>query len=535
MNAPAFDWKNPDYVPVFRRRVAMLAEIRADESGRLLEHLKTYYRDHPADFINDWGCTTDPRNADIDLPVMIPFLIFPKQRDWINWVLDRWHGREPGISEKSRDWGMSWLAVALADTLCLFRDDLAIGFGSRKEEYVDKIGHPKALLWKARKFIELLPVEFRGDWDSKRHSAHMKIEFPTTGSVITGEAGDNIGRGDRAAIYFVDEAAYLERPLLVEASLSQTTNCRIDISSANGLANPFAEKRHGGKISVFTGHWRDDPRKDQAWYDKQCEELDEITVAQEIDINYAASVEGVLIPSAWVQAAIGAHEKLGIVPTGPKRGAFDVADEGVDKNAFAVGQGIYVESVREWSGKGSDIFASTVKVFGYCDDEGIDEFKYDADGLGADVRGNARVINEQRVEAKRPIITVSAFRGSDAVFDPEGEDVKGRKNKDYFMNRKAQAGFALRRRFYATFRAVTQGAEVDPDFIISLNPKMTNLARLCMELSQPTYALNSIGKIVIDKTPDGMKSPNLYDSVMILYGVARRPPMVIADEAVRAV
>jgi hypothetical protein len=41
-------------------------------------------------------------------------------------------------------------------------------------------------------------------------------------------------------------------------------------------------------------------------------------LAQEVDIDYAASVEGVLIPSVWVQAAIDAHLKLNIEPTGDR-------------------------------------------------------------------------------------------------------------------------------------------------------------------------------------------------------------------------
>ncbi len=76
----------------------------------------------------------------------------------------------------------------------------------------------------------------------------MRVEFPETGAVIKGEAGDNIGRGDRTTLYLVDEAAFLQRPLLIDAALSQTTRCRIDLSSVNGMANPFAQKRHGGKI-----------------------------------------------------------------------------------------------------------------------------------------------------------------------------------------------------------------------------------------------------------------------------------------------
>lgn len=75
----------------------------------------------------------------------------------------------------------------------------------------------------------------------------MRVEFPETGAVIKGEAGDNIGRGDRTTLYLVDEAAFLQRPLLIDAALSQTTRCRIDLSSVNGMANPFAQKRHGGR------------------------------------------------------------------------------------------------------------------------------------------------------------------------------------------------------------------------------------------------------------------------------------------------
>lgn len=536
-----FDWKNPDYGAVYVDRMRRLAYLR--EHPDELPALKAYYRENIADFINDWGVTIDPRNAEVDQPVMVPFLLFPRQREWISWVLGQWRARSPGVSDKSRDFGLSWLAVSTASTLCLFRQDINIGFGSRKEEYVDKIGSPKSLFWKAREFIKHLPPEFTGDWNVKRDTAHMRLSFPATGSTIVGEAGDNIGRGDRAAIYFVDEAAYVERPQLIEASLSQTTNCRIDISSANGMANPFAEKRHGGKISVFTCHWRDDPRKDEAWYAKQVEELDPVTVAQEIDINYAASVEGVLLPSDWIQAMIDAHIKLDIRATGPRRGAMDVADEGKDKNAFATATDFVVDSIDEWSGKGSDIFASTQRVFDLCDEHNVDDFLYDADGLGADVRGNARVINAQRSERQQRTIDVNAFRGSAGVYRPESEDVSGRKNEDFFRNRKAQSWWNLRRRAYKTYRAVVHGDDYDQGEIISLDKEALSrptptapyglFNKLIQELSQPIYRKDEGGKIIIEKTPDGMKSPNLADSVMILFGRAARAAMKVSDEALK--
>ena len=56
--------------------------------------------------------------------------------------------------------------------------------------------------------------------------------------------------------------------------------------------------------------------------------------------------------------------------------------------------------------------------------------------------------------------------------------------------------------------------------------------KLTAELSQPTWGPNTIGKMVVNKKPDGSKSPNLADSVMMLFGAARRR-MKINPEAVR--
>jgi len=436
--------------------------------------------------------------------------------------MEHWKTGEPGLTEKSRDGGLSWLAVSVACTVCLFRRGVVIGFGSRKEEYVDKIGAPKSLFYKARMFMRHLPKEFKGSWDENLHAPNLRLKFVDTGSHISGEGGDNIGRGDRTSIYFVDEAAYLEHPELVEASLSQTTNCRIDISSANGMGNPFAQKRHSGLIDVFTFHWRDDPRKDQAWYEKQCRNLNPVTVAQEIDINYSASAEGVLIPGAWVQAAIDSHIKLGIEPTGARRGAFDVADEGKDKNCFVGSHGVLIEFVEEWSGKGSDIFASVQRCFHLCDMRAYEGFKFDSDGLGADVRGDARIINELRGGKNELLVT--PFRGSEAVVNPEREDVPGRKNKDLFLNRKAQSWWSLRRRFEQTYLRVRENVMCPDDDIISISSTLKLLNHVCNELSQPTYSITATGKLTIDKAPNGAKSPNTADAIMINFSGGTLPP-----------
>ncbi len=521
-DADGFDFRNPDYSAVFKRRVERLNRIRRDPS--VLPALRTFYRANPAQFITDWGCTADPRNVEVGRPAVVPFILFPRQFEWCDWVVDSWRNQRPGVTPKSRESGVSWVAVALSCTLCLFNEGMAIGFGSRKEEYVDKIGAPKSLFWKARKFIELLPPEFRNGFDPKNDAPHMRILFKRTDSIMTGEAGDNIGRGDRTSVFFVDEAAFLDHPELIEQALSQTTNCRMDVSTANGLGGPFHRKvTEWPADRVFRFHWRDDPRKDQAWYDRQVEILDPVTIAQELDIDFSASVEGVVIPSAWVQASIDAHVKLGITPSGMRVGALDVADEGKDTNAFCGAHGILIETLDEWSGKGDDIFGTVQRAFGLAAANSYVGFRYDADGLGAGVRGDARVINETRQARSEALIGVEAFRGSAGVLHPEREDVKGRKNQDFFANLKAQSWWSLRTRFQNTFRAVTEGADVSHDDVISIPSALSHRSRLCSELSQPTYSVNGVGKIVIDKTPDGTRSPNLADAVMIRFAPRDEP------------
>ncbi len=337
-----FDFKKPDYAAVFKRRHDKLMKLRNDAS--MLFALKLFYKNNPAQFIIDWGVTIEPRNPELGIPAIVPFLLCEKQEEWCGWLMERWKGREPGITEKSRDMGLSWLMVGRIASLCLFNDGVTIGYGSRKREYVDELGSPKSFFQRLREFMSHIPREFLGGWDIKKHAPFARMMFPETKSIITGESGDGIGRGDRTSIYFLDESAFLERPELIDASLSHTTNCRIDVSTPNGTANSFYRKRSGGKIATFTFHWRDNPLKDEVWYKKKCDELDDpVIIAQELDLDYTSSVEGILIPSAWVQAAIDSHIKLDLKLSGDRRAGFDVADAGIDKNAICGRNSVLME------------------------------------------------------------------------------------------------------------------------------------------------------------------------------------------------
>nr|QRW43104.1 MAG: terminase large subunit [Caudoviricetes sp.] len=382
-DTPQIDWRNPDYAPVFKSRHERLLRLRKEPG--LLPGLEAYYRDRPADFIHDWCMTFDPRAVERGLPAVMPFLLFPRQREFIDWLHARWKGREDGACVKSRDMGVSWLCVAFGVWMMRFHPGTVVGFGSRKEEYVDKIGDPKSLFWKARELIKLLPREFRpAGWNESTDAPHLRILNRAAGSSIVGEAGDNIGRGNRTSIYFVDEAAFIERPEAVDAALSQTSNCKIHVSTPNGAGNPFYRKVHGGKIPVFVFDWRDDPRKDADWYAKQCETLDPVVVAQEIDRNFEASVTDAFMHAEPIREAMrrGPQQVQGI---GPLQIGVDVARFGDDLSVITARKGRLVLPQETMQGYGVDQVAARVKAYIDGLGERPAQIAVDTIGIGAGV------------------------------------------------------------------------------------------------------------------------------------------------------
>lgn len=173
-------------------------------------------------------------------------------------------------------------------------------------------------------------------FDPRDDMPSMKIVNRATGATITGESGDNIGRGGRKLIYFKDESAHYERPEKIEAALADTTNVQIDISSVNGPGNVFHRRREGGiewmpgaplatdRVNVFVMDWRDHPAKTAAWYARRRAkaEADGLlhVFAQEVDRDYTAAVGGIIIPGEWVASAIDAHRVLGFDDDGAWRG-----------------------------------------------------------------------------------------------------------------------------------------------------------------------------------------------------------------------
>lgn len=522
----------PDYISVLMWRQNQLRRLRQDKT--LLLGAKTFYRNRPAAFINHWCNTYDPRNAGTGVPARMPFILFQRQDDLVQFLQSCLIDEESGLIEKCRDMGATWVCAAFSVWLWMFWPGASVGWGSRKEQLVNKIGDPDSIFEKMRMLVRGIPREFwpRG-LSVDDHMTYMKFVNPENGATITGESGDNIGRGGRKLIYFKDESAHYVRPEKIEAALADNTRVQIDISSVNGLGNVFHRRRESGvdwspglaaekgRTRIFIMDWRDHPAKTDEWYNarKSKAEFDGLLhiFAQEVDRNYSASVDGTIIPSEWIRSAIDAHLKLNIQPSGAWVAALDVADGGRDTNAFAARHGIVLKSLSEWGAKDTGVTAR--KAIGLCDGLSNLELQYDCIGVGSGIKAEVNRLHE---ENKMPrTVKMVPWNAGASVQKPFGRvienDKESPKNQDVYANLKAQAWWELRTRFYKTHKAVTDGAVFPPDDLISLDSKLPLLRQLEKELAQPTSSKGASMKLVVDKTPEGSKSPNLADAVVMAY------------------
>jgi len=510
----------PDFSKEEERRVQVRRIIQSTPDPR--ETARSYYSDNPIQFVRDNCITYDPRNPAKGLPAKMPFIPFPKQEEYIQWLLDSMRDEADGLVEKARDMGATWISCAFSVWVWLFLEGSAVGWGSRKEMLVDRLGEPDSIFEKLRMIIRNLPAYLLPpDFSEKDHLTFMKCLNPSNNSTISGEAGDNIGRGGRKSIYFKDESAHYDRAELIEASLGDNTNVQIDISSVNGEGNVFHRKRFGGVARVFVFDWRDHPAKTQEWYDKRKAkaEAEGLTAefAQEVDRDYSSSVEGVFIPSDWAKATLDAHKKLGVDPSGMTVCGLDVADEGGDKNALVGAYGILVNHIEQW-GKGDTDYTAK-HAYNYAQTHGIDRMAYDSIGVGAGVKGSLASI--ARETGKTLDTDVIGFAAGSGVVNPNNEYTEGKKNKDMFANVKAQAWWMLRDRCLKTYQAVVEGKSMDPSEILSIDSSSALALELVSELSRPKKQYDAAGRIKVESKDNmkkrGIPSPNLADALIMCY------------------
>lgn len=527
----AHDQWPPDYRAVYAWRIKTLAEFKRNPA--LVYSAKAYYASRPAEFIMHWMDTYNPRKTEMK---WIPFVFFSKQADVIELFQSLRHDQESGLIEKCRDAGVTWLGCGYSVHSFLFIPHDSIGWGSRKAMLVDQLGNPDSIFEKMRLILRRLPKCFLPvGWSEKKHATYMRFINPENGASINGEAGDNIGRGGRSSVYFKDESSHYERPEKIEAALGDNTNVQIDISSVHGIGNVFHRRRvagidwQPGKIvepgytRVMVIDWRDHPEKTQEWYDQRRAKFEREGMlhifAQEVDRDYSAAISNTVIPKQYIMAAIDAHVKLGWKPGGNWTAGLDVADGGVDRNGLVTREDLICRSADEWGERDPGVTTRRTLVALRSMPRCL--VMYDSIGVGSSVKSEYNRLRDEKIARINDFKFVGWNAGAgviDPVYKVIPDDENSISNEDMFYNLKAQAWWSVRTRFYKTWRAVNEGIHYPQDQLISLDSRMPLLYQLIDELAQPVAKQSTSNlKMLIDKQPDGMKSPNLGDAFVMCY------------------
>lgn len=499
-------------------------------------------------WFNTWVWTYDPRvitqrdeTGKARSPYM-QFKLWPKQEEFVRWMLDRIREQEPWGIKKSRDQGATYLIAGVALYMWLFEPGFKTTLTSgRGADFIDKIGNQDSVFEKLRIMYRRLPEwMLPAGFLRTRHDSVMRLINPATGSLISGEPGEEAGRSGRSSLYLVDEAQILTNPTSVEASIVGNADCVGWVGTfhpTEGQGNFYARKiRSLPNSQVFTLHWRDDPRKDEAWAIKKKSSLtDPTTWEAEYEMNPDARSDGMCIPSLWVRSAIDlakleprlSRSARGI--TGGDIGGGKAKSVAVTRFGPVVPMdGIADRLEADTTDTAYWLLSNTIA-------QGASTLNFDAPGIGAGVSSTLTKAGETddngelvaKAELLKRDIPLDGVRSlkvvgvNTGVAPSEMEWPDDRKSDEMFGNLKAELWWLGRTRFQRThehvlwLRGQPGGAEHSIWDLISI----PDHPELVPELSVVKWTKNEKGKIVIESkialAKRGIPSPDYADAFML--------------------
>ena len=240
--------------------------------------------------------------------------------------------------------------------------------------------------------------------------------------------------------------------------------------------------------------------------------------------------DDVVIKRSWIEAAIDAHIKLGIEPSGSKRIGFDIADSGNDLCSQIYSYGIVALWGEHWKGREDELLKSSTRVYSKAVELGA-SIDYDSIGVGASAGSKFSDLNKEsgkNISYSKFIAGASVINPKLFYIDTEDEKIT---NKDFFSNLKAQAWWCVADRFRNTYNAVVNDEKFEESELISISSDMPNLANLVTELSTPRRDFDKAGKVKVESKDDLKKrevdSPNDADAFIMANAPQERSPLAM--------
>lgn len=312
-----------------------------------------------------------------------------------------------------------------------------------------------------------------------------------------------------------------------EIWISMNRGSVTDPVSQTYLAKAEAELERSGiyeddYMIVVEINWRDNPFFPEQLEIQRKKAFDEWPRAKYDHIwegKYGDMIDDAIIEPDWFDACIDAHLNPKFngswQPAGMKLAAFDPSDTG-DAKGFAYRHGnVFLDVCDKTSGDADDGMKWALDK---AHSLGVDDFTFDYSGIGSGMAGSIK----NSLELKR--VKVIAFNGGEGVENPEQVVIshggKSKKNKDLYINKRAQYYWRLYELCYNTYLCIVKGQYVDPKDMISFSSEIKDMTRLRAEICRIPRVPRGDGVIQImskkDMLKKGIQSPNMADSVMML-------------------
>ena len=521
-----------------------------------------------------WWCDTfvtgfNPRET----PSFTPFILYPRQKELLTWIDTMRSQRKWGCIPKSRDIGATWIVGAIDQMhQWLFTPHYVGWIGANILDLIDKKGNSKTIMEKYRMLLRGLPKWMQPiGWDNKSNNQTGLLLNPSNGSQIFGEGGDSFGRGGRASSGFVDEWNHCEHPDAKMAAISAVSDVIFLVSTVRGTAHLFYKQVTSGEYPVFKYHWKDHPikgrwfapkRKGIVWdqktidsyeltinnqhkwdaYDADWEtgwgwdaplgavypfevkkkiQVGDVIFAQEYDMDFTSSVEGVCIPPEHVMACVDAHLRIeGMAEASRTRAAgLDVSvSKSGDKTVFCPRIGCVVQPLIRWRGLApTETAFKADELMRYYS---LSRITFDSDGVGEGCAHPFDNIDNRPYQ-------VTAFHGNATPSDDVVWDGEEKTSREKFKNKRAEGLWIIRERAKKTYEVIHGIKDHPRDELLSI----PNDGSLINQMSQPITKYSTTGKIVIESKEDmrkrGLSSPDDLDALVLSFIEGYSPDWMI--------
>lgn len=504
-------WDTGFFPPYFRtemtKRIGLLSE--ANKSKALQKSIKEVCSKDLILFTSTFVFTLDPRLVAQNKPALVPFIPFPKQIDYLNLRLSCIETGDNTVLLKSRDAGASYIALIHQSHSFLFNKNATTGLLSKKIDLVDRLGDANTLFEKLRQIFKYFP-KWLLPLDKDYFSGFARMVNYEKNNSIVGFSGEDAGRSGRAYFLDWDEVAFCPYAESQAMAMSQTTNVLFLTSTPNGKNNYFAKQYLTSNWKKIFIHWKDDPRKDQAWYEKQCEKLDPRSVAIEIDGSFEESSEGAIFIYKHLEKCLNAFDQLYSGGTPIISAGLDISLGKLDECVFTilVAGCIVKEQIVL---KEPDLVSLAYKVHQLCCDYNVDVLGLDTIGIG---EGVSHIM--ARMNKRYDLVPI---RGNAACTNQYFEEYDA-KAKDLFRNLRAEMYYSLARKVKNTFQFLSGLRQWDQTECISfiLSDYTTLFSQLeSIELIKKPNADKSQIMSKEEMKSMGLKSPDRADSLYYAY------------------